>query len=346
MLKNYIAKAKAFCRKALLYIKDLAINGLKEIEIFHDKLNDIAGTNLRLGLYHFNQGNLYDAAMRFRMALFFKKNDAEAAFYLARTYNLQNKKPEKVRELLQKALILRPKFIEAEFLYNKLFAPHQIKSIPIEMVTAKYDQIGENLGNFSDYKNNAAEELFFNISEVLKKRIAESSADDEIKIPRMNLLDLGCASGILIKRFLDVQIIKKVVGVELSSKILKHSQFIREYGLTVISEFHNKRIEDYLSENHGLKFDLITSMYSFEYIDDLEKNLALIYPMLAENGLLAFSLTKSKSASKEFNLAEESFAYDPNFVNEIAIKLGFNKIITSQYDASYGVPAIIYIFSR
>ncbi len=105
----------------------------------------------------------------------------------------------------------------------------------------------------------------------------------DILLRNFNFLDLGCGNGWVVRKFSNNDLCDLAVGVDGSKNMIEKAKLIDSKG-----EYFQSNIESWKSEE---KFDIIFSMETFYYLNNIDNILNNIYNnMLKDNGMLIIGI--------------------------------------------------------
>lgn len=132
------------------------------------------------------------------------------------------------------------------------------------------------------------------------------------------VLDLGCGTGLLGPELRKHFKINRLIGVDISWKMLKQCKL-----KTIYKELHNADILEFLHNNSGDSFSLITASDVFVYVGDLNSLIGAAFQTLKSNGLFAFSV---ESAPDQYNFKlthTKRYEHSLIYLQTIAKEKGF-----------------------
>ena len=289
---------------------------IKKIRV---KLNDLSKTNLDLGIYHLNKGNLNDAILRFKLVKQFSNNKYEDLdYFLGRCY-LEKLKYDKAKILFENyATKDNPKFLEeAKYCLNIINGEvHNIKLVPTSIVTHKLSQqfdlcvkaTTQALKNKDDPKN------------IMYKRIKEALENNK-KVFDYNMLDLGCNLGLVAYLLREDQLLHFLLGIEINNSMAEYCKQLTISSSKVYNTVINQDIETFLASKAQTdsKFDIILGANLITYSTNLNFLFTKLKTYINENGIMAFSFfVKEQEMDYVFDCQSESFIYNKDYVSKIA----------------------------
>jgi predicted TPR repeat methyltransferase len=148
--------------------------------------------------------------------------------------------------------------------------------------------------------------------------VQEYLASLDLPASSLNLLDLGCGTGLVGEKLKPYA--RLLVGVDLSPVMLERSRAKQLY-----HQLHQSDIADYLREADK-QYDLITCMDTFIYVGRLEEILELIYRKLKPGGRLLFSTEKLPGALDhpyKLNISGR-YSHHQDYLTALLDKTGFD----------------------
>ena len=224
-------------------------------------------------------------------------NSTDPLLNLASIY-IKNKDWPKAIKLYQTALELKPDSAEIKYVLAAILQKkHNFTKAPDDYVTHLFDH----------YADSFEEHLVGNLAYRAHTIIADALNEQIEPNKQYRILDLGCGTGLCGQAC--VQFAEKLIGVDLSSKMLQQAQKLNIYHELIESE-----LELYLEQARD--FQIIMAADVMPYIGDLTTTLELIWQALAPGGFCIF--TVEASAEQEFYSLSESGRYQHN--NELLLK--------------------------
>lgn len=278
--------------------KDI-INSLNDLR---GALKDLKGTNLKLAHYHMQKGNIKDAIIRYKLLdMFISPNDPEIHYNMAICYFLNNN--------YSKAEFYLSKTNTAEGLELKNFLKQsEVKEIPQNLLTqyrhAKSEELVHRWSSYQTYLPKAFINAFFSKIEELPKEC--------------NILDLGCASG-LIGYEIDYKLEKnyKLTGVDNIKELTDYTKHLREDKRKVYDEIIELSVKDFLEKNKNI-YNIIISFQSLDFNKDLQPYFLMINKILSKKGFFVLLLQTSKETN--FDKAKTMFVYsDKDIENKLKL---------------------------
>lgn len=142
------------------------------------------------------------------------------------------------------------------------------------------DNLERNVQNYLDKKNNLSKSKIYKIKSILNNEIIKSKKN-KIHRDRLDFLDIGCNSGILM-HFLKENFNANVTGIELNKNAIEIGKKYLK-----LNNFYNYTEE---LENKNKKFDVITLIDVIEHVSDPIKMLNDIKKLLKDDGIILLRL--------------------------------------------------------
>ena len=271
--------------------------------ILYDKLTHLGRTNIEMGIMHLRAGQFYDAAVRFKIARWFDKNNPIVHYLLGKAYVYDGKRHKAIAPL-QKALELDPKLHEAEFLLLLCGSGSTLPEIPRSFVIERNDLVADN------YAVALPEGT---LTSIAKKLIDE--------IPRyfenwqgFTVLDLGCMGGeygSLMKSKAST-----MVGVEPSLKMAAIARSKRDGEILVYNKISARFPEDYIKETDE-KYQVVMSIQYLSNFARVEWFFALVRARFVDaGGVFIFTITPSDTGQNRFYPEKILFMHSEKYVDE------------------------------
>lgn len=173
---------------------------------------------------------------------------------------------------------------------------------------------------FDNYAENFDEHLIQNLEYHTPSYLAEFiDSNASIATPLNRVLDLGCGTGLLGLALAKQFNIERLIGVDLSWKMLKKSQ-----ARAIYNELHNADLLEHL-RNNNYTYDLIAAADVFIYIGELKAVMVEIHRLLKPNGYLAFSVERIDNGTFELTSAGR-FQHSLNYLHRLSTEVGFSSI--------------------
>lgn len=355
LFKGFINQTSTFfqtCSKILHGGSNRLIHFIRKIpntvKTYRAKLQNLGETNLNLAIYHYQNRNLNDAIFRFKVVEKYFPNLANNDFnyYMGRCY-LEKGKIEEAEKYLNdylKNIKIHP---DSNFLEDAEFSLKIAKSennninsinrVPINLIQRKFDAEA-NLMEHTHLTEKLIKQKYpihLILFELLKEKL-EINESNKKKPHGKFILDLGCNRGVFGYLANESNLANFIIGVDISTKMLKLSKGIRLKDNKVYSDLINDSVEEYLAKsvkNAETKFNVIFAYSILSYTADIKNIFNNLNHLASLNGILCFTFDEMPSDNTEkndnviFNSKTETFMYTKHFIDDTLAKAGWNIII-------------------
>lgn len=274
------------------------------------KLNHLYETNILLGLKHYYDGNMFDAILRFRLVLMFRKNDEQALQNMILCLYRKNDQ-QKLAKLLDKIAELYSENEILLYIKQKMENIDQIKNLSVTLYNNyfSYNVFLQKQIPIIDRRN-----VF--LWNVLMKYF---SPNDSVRF-----LDINCNCGE--NGVTTVDFFKEcyVIGVEISPQVLQICRPLQINNRDVYNEIVEKQYDNWLDCSDSREnFHLIAINFHFHFHSDFVNILQKTANLMDENTLLYFKIQNTQE--KQFMLDKDLdlFCYSHRFVCDSLVKNGF-----------------------
>lgn len=276
------------------------------------KIQHLKETNLELGLYHLYKHNLSDALTRFQLLQLFCRRDPMITYNIGRCYFL-NKKYAKASKYLNKSIELQEDFPEARYFLQKINCSDVIRTIPQNLVKEKFEYLAQ----------------CYVIEHIIKKKyqghkliMQEIASYFGNQIAGIDILDIGCGTGICGHFLKSCTIGRTITGIDLAKNMTKITRACTVDDYKVYDVVTNINVLTFL-QNCTKKFDLILAIETFNYISDLYEILLLCKQVLQEKGLIIMLLQQHKEKDCAIIPEDDCFAYKIDYIKSLVKSLNF-----------------------
>jgi predicted TPR repeat methyltransferase len=174
-----------------------------------------------------------------------------------------------------RALELEPGMVEAAFDLAALSGRSPPPVMPRPYVARLFDDFA------ASFERRLVAELDYRVPKALRQAVAAHLDARGEKV--LNILDLGCGTGLVGKQFRDVA--RSMTGVDLSAAMLAEARAAGIYDELVCAD-----AVDYMRTAAAAQFDLILAADLFIYIGDLEELFSATGRVMRPGGYFAFSI--------------------------------------------------------
>lgn len=222
----------------------------------------------------------------------------------------QQQKYEQALPLLEKILAMKPGHPIFRH-YRAMLQGENVENSPQEYITWLFDFFAER------FDQQLVQGLSYKVPEQLASALRALPALQGRTA--MSLLDLGCGTGLVAEALKDVTSLR--VGVDLSEKMLEKARARQLY-----AELHAEDIVGFMQKSTR-QFDLVTAADVLIYIGSLEPLFNAARRVLAEGGLLAFSIEK-EAGQEPFRLNPTGrYSHTPEYVTALAAETGYALVL-------------------
>lgn len=301
--------------KALKLIPNVIKQCFDDIKNFKGSFHNLYETNLNLGIYHLESGNIRDAIIRFRiMTILFNKHELIGEVYKWLVWSYF------IAEQENKAIywIKKNNSIKEEELFNlitnkKLEA--KLERIPLSIIR-NYNDITAGYYHNKYYKKDLSLSNIF-----IRDLLVEIKEYDG----KLNILEIGSGVGIIgneLYNYID-QEKYTITALESSTKRIKIAKKLGRY-----SRVLEQDIEEFLLSNTKENFDLIICFLSLTFLRSNTKILKDMKNILADKGYLALLMPISDVTARK----SISFTYSQNDLYKNVEESNYNIISKNQYN--------------
>lgn len=291
---------------------NLAACYLKKGDLNQAKLHYLRATELapedmqihfNLGVINMQQGNIEDAIQHYQMIVrknpdhFAAHNNLGVAFMTKRNLGMAT-------QHFQEAFRLQPNNISIQHILKVISQKQHLLTSPPEYISSLFDAYADH------YESHLTHALAYKVPEIMFNAIKPATLLND----SLTVLDIGCGTGlcgVMIKPFS-----KKLIGIDLSSKMLAVAQQKNIYDELMMGDFHH-----YLS-NQVDQFDLIIAGDVLVYIGDLKETFKKIYHALKLNGLFVFNTEMTDQSDFLMNTSGR-FSHRKNYIEQLATENHF-----------------------
>lgn len=281
--------------------KDEAIDSFRKAALI--KPND-AGVHLQMA-WALQSKRQWDAAISaFQEAANLAPDNAEAILGLSSVY-LEKGMHTQAIEHFQRALVIDPDNEQIQF--------HIARLTGVSLPTAPTDYVRKLFDDYAErFDSHLVGELSYQGPELIHVAVKEVLGSTD---KRMDILDLGCGTGLCAPLFRDQAI--KLSGIDLSEKMVDVARCRNLYD--------NLLVGDIAVELEGMseEYDLIIAADVFIYVGDLERIFKLCARALRKSGLLAFTIEAAKNEAAGYVLETSGrYSHTTQYVRALAESSG------------------------
>ncbi len=201
----------------------------------------------------------------------------------------------------RRAIQISPKFAEAAYDLAALTGGAAPPSMPRSYVTRLFDDFAPT------FERRLLEDLDYRVPEVLREAVMPHFPESAAR--SLDVLDLGCGTGLLGRQFRDLA--ARLVGVDLSTAMIATARSTGVYDELALGDVVEFMVKTAAS------FDLILAADLFIYIGDLEELFSAAAKALRPRGLLAFSIETIEGRPYALRRTRR-YAHSLGYISELA----------------------------
>jgi predicted TPR repeat methyltransferase len=278
------------------------------------KLKNLSETNYNLGLYHLRRGNIADAMMRFRLALWIKPGQAMAYYQLGRCYLLEER-PEKAHASFTQALAADPGCQEAKFMVAAMAEDALPTDIPSSIIEEHFTVLAPQY-------DIQAEEYNYQSPAYIAREVAAHAAGKE---QALHILDLGCGTGLVGQAMKEQLPFAILTGVDINAEMLTRAQAKLFHERPVYRQLIRADMLPYMAEGKA-EYEAITASASLHFVRDLTPALRAIHGRLKNNGVFVGTVYKALKTTISMPDNFEFFRFPDKLLHQMLEKAGFVEI--------------------
>lgn len=275
---------------------------IQKLSSFKEKTLNLIRTNFELGIFHLYKHNTNDTIFRLRLVLFFNHDHILAKYYLANCRYIKNN-AKTAEEILTKISENDPKFEPAKYMlkfYDDLSIPEQCDT---SLTQNFFNSLIDEEHYFTDMLP-----VYQKMTNLVTARITDNEK-------QLNVLDIGCGSGVCFQYFQDSIKINKSVGLDFSDSAINVVTKQKLYTKALCQDFQNFVTE---TTEH---FDLIIVESVLHYYKNFTKQLQSLKKTLATDGLVVFSVEQSlKNTPVTFNHNLTNLSFNKDYIKKMISK--------------------------
>jgi len=182
---------------------------------------------------------------------------------------------------------------------------------PAHQPTELNRQLFDNAAHFFDAQ--LVQGLNYRLPQQIAKKIIAFYPDR-----KLNLLDLGCGTGLLGAQLGRLQ--GRLAGVDLSPKMLDQARRYNLYDTLTVADLH-----DALSEAEATSYDVVVALDVCVYVGDLSKVIPAVWRTLVPGGRLFFSCESGPEDGPDLvlNRSTERYVHKRSHVERLCRDAGF-----------------------
>ncbi|QOD38711.1 methyltransferase [Candidatus Wolbachia massiliensis] len=301
----------------------------KETIALFEKFKNLLNTNIEIGLYHFYKGNISDAKLRFWLISIFHSNLPIVWYNIGRCHFAVGN-TNKAYTYLTKTLKLDSNYEEASYYIKKMTNPVPITKLPKNLIKQYFDYTGEY---FVEHWLIAKQYRGHEFVHMVITKIFNDSASG------LNILDLGCGTGIC-GHFLKMHNIgNRITGIDISNRMLNIARGCFIKGKPVYNELIHMEMTEFLKQEKEYLYDVIIFAEVLHYLYDLQTELELAKKSTSKKGVIVCLIRRKEGEGVDFVNKGDYFRHSESYIKHVAKKINMQinymsycKIYGSQVD--------------
>jgi len=290
--------------------------------------------NFRLGLEHFERGNISDAIFRFRFVTMLDKSNAQAWYYLGRSYIAENKRAEAVGAL-KKSLEFKPGDEEALYMMaiamgTKMPANRLPKTMPLRLSQEHFQAQAES------YTLEQLETFQYHGHEVIEAAVRKLLVPDRVNY---KILDLGVGTGLAGARLRDVA--GEITGVDFSQNMIDQANQLKdEQGNKVYDSLVLREVHEYLEHTPAEAYDVVIAANLASYVGGLHRLAELMVRVTKPEGIIVMTAdTSYEETGYRFLTDAGRFGFSEAYLQEVLAAAGIKDAKVSNAELYTGYEA-------
>ncbi|KJV69356.1 methyltransferase domain-containing protein [Candidatus Neoehrlichia procyonis] len=306
------------------FLKNKCTHLKEEFMFIKSKSKNLLATNIDLGLYHFYKGNISDAKTRFWLISIVKPHLPISYYNIGRCYFI-SRDFKKAEQYFLKAIALDKNYDEAIYYLNKIKAPYKVTHVPDNIVQQYFNYTSEYfVEHWVITKRYRAHEY---VRSLIVNFFGELSCN-------IDILDLGCGTGIC-GQFLKIKNIgKHITGIDISSHMIHIARGCFVNGKQAYNELININMHDFLKSNNK-PYDAIILTEVLHYTGDLSSIFKLVSTALNPKGIVVGLVREIHDENFTFIPEGDFFCHSLNYIKNTMLQANM-KITYSSNCKIYG----------
>ncbi|MCV3769142.1 MAG: methyltransferase domain-containing protein [Wolbachia pipientis] len=301
----------------------------KEIAVLFKKSKNLLNTNIEIGLHHFYNGNISDAKLRFWLISIFNANLPIVWYNIGRCHFAMGN-TNKAYTYLIKTLKLDNNYEEASYYIKKITNLTSITKLPKNLIKQYFDYTGKH---FVDHWLIAKQYRGHELTYTAVIKIFNNSTST------LNILDLGCGTGIC-GHFLKIHNIGNyITGVDISNRMLNIARGCFLKGKPIYNELIHMEMTDFLKQKRNHLYDITIFAEVLHYLHDFQIELELAKKSTSKKGAIICLIRRKEGEGIDFVNKGDYFRHSESYIRSVAKKINMQisyisycKIYGSQID--------------
>ncbi|MGN7661254.1 MAG: methyltransferase domain-containing protein [Anaplasma sp.] len=283
------------------------------VSSIRDKSKCLLATNMDLGLYHFYRGNVQDAKARFWLISLVRPKLPDVYYNIGRCHLVLRDIGKAVKSF-ERALSLDKAHKESVYYLQKIESPDSISEIPENIIRQHFNYTSEYfVEHWLIAQNYRGHEYVRSlVMNFLGSRFSE-----------LEVLDLGCGTGIC-GQFLKMKGIgRHITGVDISRRMLDIARKCFVQGRQAYNELLCMNMFEFLKDSRK-KYDVIVVTEVLHYFGGLGEVLRMICGSLAKGGMLVALVREGGGQRYRFVKEGDFFYHSGAYVQQQVERLGLH----------------------
>ncbi|MDG7056484.1 MAG: methyltransferase domain-containing protein [Wolbachia endosymbiont of Meromenopon meropis] len=296
-----------------------------EAAALFEKSRNLLNTNIEIGLYHFYKGHISDAKLRFWLISLFYSNLPVVLYNIGRCHFAMGNISKALTYLI-KTLKLDNSYEEASYYINKMINPTLITKLPKNLIKQYFDYTGEY---FVEHWLIAKQYRGHELTHMVITKIFNNSTSE------LNILDLGCGTGICGHFFKIHNTGSCITGVDISNRMLNIARGCFIKGKPVYNELIHIEMTDFLKQERNHLYDVIIFTEVLHYSYDFTAELRLAKASMSTKGAIICLIRRKEGEGVDFVNKGDYFCHSESYVQCVAKEINM-QISYMSYCKIYG----------
>ncbi|MCU7611205.1 methyltransferase [Anaplasma capra] len=284
----------------------------ESVASLRDKSKSLLCTNMDLGLYHFYRGNVQDAKTRFWFISLVRPKFPDVHYNIGRCH-LVLRNIEKAVKSFERALLLDKSHQESMYYLQKIEAPEKVTEVPENIIRQHFNYTSEYFVEHWLIAQN------YRGHEYVRSLVMNFLGD---RISELDVLDLGCGTGVC-GQFLKMKGIgRHITGVDISRRMLDIARKCFVNGRQAYNELLCMSMSEFLRGNNK-KYDVIVMTEVLHYSGGhLGEILKATSGALAKGGMIIALVREGSGQGYRFVKEGDFFCHSGAYVQQQVESLG------------------------
>jgi predicted TPR repeat methyltransferase len=294
---------------------------------------DYSDALTNLGMSRLFDNRPDDAESCLRRALSGAPGHIGALYYLGFILHRRNAVAES-EQCFRRILAINPEHANAAYFLSVIGVNEAPPRSPDDYVQELFD------GYADKFDEHLVGALRYSAPEVMNRMVRNALGETSSKL---DILDLGCGTGLCAKHFTDVA--NTLTGVDLSERMLDKAR-----SLGIYDYLSQDDVVSFLANRGNNTFDLILAGDVFIYIGDLAPVFPACARVLRNGGLMSFSIERSNDARSYTLRTSGRYAQRPDYIAGLAEASGFRVLavedIVLREEFGDSIAGQVYVLAR